>query len=146
MIILLEWSIALTHLGKQIRHIHIIAYLWCWMSSPTTVGPIECNEPWVGHAGSMLSTIYPITGFPLELKVGFMYTLFHSTTWDLAQRVIESPDIVKLGVNICGEFYEWKHLPKDTICTSDQDPLDPKQIECLSHWFPCDAHRTWSVL
>jgi len=41
------------------------------------------------------------------------------------------------------EFYERKHLPKDTVRTSDweRDPLDPEQIECLSCWFPCDTHQ-----
>jgi hypothetical protein len=34
------------------------------------------------------------------------------------------------------EFYERKHLPKDTVRTSnwERDPLDPEQIECLSRY------------
>ncbi|KAF9645234.1 ribonuclease H-like protein [Thelephora ganbajun] len=115
----------------------------------------------------LLIQLSAMTRFPLELK-----------------RVIESSDIVKLGVNIRGdgeklyhdygilprglvelagaardadvvfaasyrrpmvalakmvEFYERKHLPKDTVRTSDweRDPLDAEQIEYAANDADC---------
>ncbi|KAF9781270.1 ribonuclease H-like domain-containing protein [Thelephora terrestris] len=115
----------------------------------------------------LLVQLSAMTRFPSELK-----------------RVIESPDIVKLGVNIRGdgeklyhdygilprglvelagaaqdadadfaamfrrpmvalakmvEFYEKRHLPKDTVRISDweRDPLDPEQIEYAANDADC---------
>lgn len=42
------------------------------------------------------------TGFPSELKVSLHLYFASSATEGGVQRVIESPDIVKLGVNIRG--------------------------------------------
>jgi ribonuclease D len=41
------------------------------------------------------------------------------------------------------EFYERRHLPKDTVRISDweRDPLDPEQIECLFRFTPFCPRR-----
>lgn len=41
------------------------------------------------------------------------------------------------------QWYERKHLPKDTVRISDweRNPLDAEQIECLSRCPPHDIHH-----
>jgi len=52
---------------------------------------------------SLIIFAFHLTGFPSELKVSFTSHFVLSTTKEAIQRVIESPDVVKLGVGIRGE-------------------------------------------
>jgi hypothetical protein len=61
------------------------------------LGVLYCDQ------SSMICVLPSSTGFPSELKVSIPPYSAPSTTKDGVQRVIESPEIVKLGVNIRGE-------------------------------------------